>query len=114
MLPGKVDTGRILSTVLLTKALANIVIPLTTLTKRFFVDCVNETYTLQLPMGVVEFTTSTASMNDCTMHEAGKEHTWAMHGGRKLMPNTVTVLAGYADTGATGTAEITGSGTTTM
>jgi hypothetical protein len=112
MLPGNVDAGKIPPKVRFVKALANIVIPSTTWTKKLFVDCVKATYRLQLPMGVDEFTTSTASLNDCTKHEAETEHTRATHGGRKLMPDKVTVLIGYADAGLTGTAEITGSGTT--
>ena len=65
---------------------------------------------LQFPFGIVEFITSTASVIDWTEHATKKEQARAAHGGKKLDPDTVTVLVEYANTGTIGANEITGSG----
>ncbi len=65
-LPGNVFSGRTPPKLRFVNALASSATPSMTWTNRFFDDCGKETYTLQLPCGVVEFMINSTSVNDVT------------------------------------------------
>jgi hypothetical protein len=64
MLPGKVFAGLTPPKLLFVTALATMMTPSIIRTDISFVDCRNITSMVQFPVGIVEFSIKTASLND--------------------------------------------------